>query len=141
MSLETYVYAASLVEAGGKHVAVSPLRVRQIPAFTRAISPIMGPLLAGDMLAAVSVGGEDLVRAIAIATGESEEWLGDLLPDEFIQLAAAVVEVNADFFVHRLAPTLSTAGARAMSALTDGATSSPTSSRTATAGQTPSTTP
>lgn len=138
MSLETYVPEIRHPLIGGKNVTVAPLKVRQIPAFTRAISPIMGPLLAGDMLAAVSVGGEDLVRAIAIATGEPEDWLGDLLPDEFIQLAAAVVEVNADFFVHRVMPELTRTTSHLTTALI-GQTPSPSSPPAASHSATPST--
>lgn len=46
----------------------------------------------------IAVGGEDLVRAVAIATDQPEDWLGELLPDEFLALVTAVVDVNTDFF-------------------------------------------
>jgi hypothetical protein len=107
MNLDTYINQPTLCLVGGKTLSVSPLKVRQIPGFTRAISPVMGPLMAGEILTAVAVAGDDLVRAVSIATGEQVEWLGDLDADDFVKLASKVLEVNADFFVHRLTPVIS----------------------------------
>jgi hypothetical protein len=106
MTLDTYINEPTLCQVGGKQIAVSPLKVRQIPAFTRAISPVMGPLMAGDILTAIAIAGDDLVRALSIATGEPVDWLGDLEADAFVKLASTVLEINADFFVRRLTPEI-----------------------------------
>ncbi len=139
MSLDVYVPEPRTVAAGGKTIDVLPLRVRQIPGFTRAVVPVLGPLGTGDLATAIAVGGEDLVSAVAIATGEPEDWLGELLPDEFLALVTAVVEVNADFFARRVLPALNAATETTLATL--GVTRSPSSSPTATAGPTSSTTP
>lgn len=132
--LDVYVVTPCEVAVAGKAVAVSPLRVRQIPAFARHVAPVAAFLMNGDLLAAVAAGGEDMVKALAVATGEPEDWLGDLLPDEFVALAAAVMEVNADFFVRRVAPALAAAGETMKTQMpTAGETSSPSSSTTDTA--------
>lgn len=131
MALDTYVPEVRQLLVAGKTIACPPLRVRQIPAFTRAVAPILAPLLAGDWLRAVCDGGEDLVRAIAIATGETVEWLGELLPDELVTLAVAVTEVNADFFVRRVLPALTEAVATVTTTL--GEMPSPSSPPAATA--------
>lgn len=127
-SLDTYVVEPRVVTAGGKPVQVSPLKMRAIPPFTRAISPALGPLLAGDLLTAVGVGGESLISAVAIATGEPEEWVGDLLPDAFLALLAAVVEVNTDFFAQRVTPAVEAVTARltALASTTPSPLSAPT---------------
>ncbi len=137
MNLETYVPEIRHPLIGGKHVTVAPLKVRQIPSFTRAIAPVMVHLSSGDMVTAVAVAGDELIRAVAIATDESVEWLGELEADDFIRLASEVLEVNADFFVHRLTPAIS----RASGSLTRilGATPSPSSCQADSPGATAST--
>lgn len=139
MSLDTYVIDVRQLLVAGKSVGIAPLKVRQIPAFTRAVGPVLAPLLAGDLMSAVAQGGDDLVRAAAIATGESVEWLGELLPDEFLTLLANVIEVNADFFVQRVLPTLNAAAEKTQAIL--GATPSLSSAPTDTASPASSTTP
>lgn len=128
MSLETYIPEARRVEIGGKTVTIAPLKVRQIPAFARHVGPAASLLLDGDIAGAVSEHGEGLITAMAIATGEDAGWIGDLLPDDFLRLVAEVVEVNADFFAHRVSPALSQTVERLTHALTTGATPSPSSS-------------
>lgn len=123
MGLEAYVPQPRSVQAGGTVVQVLPLRIRQIPQFVRCIGPSLEPIARGQLLAAVTAGGEQLVQALAIATGQTEEWVGELLPDEFLQLFSAVVEVNGDFFVQRVMPALTEA--TNATAATLGATPSP----------------
>ncbi len=139
MSLDIYTPQPWPVTVCGKTIDVLPLRVRQIPGFTRAVTPVLAPLVAGDLAAVIAVGGEDLVRAVAIATEQSEDWLGELLPDEFLALVTAVVGVNTDFFVQRVLPALNAATETTLATL--GVTPLPSSSPTATAGPESSTTP
>ena len=135
MALDTYVIQARVVDAGGKPVAITPLRVRQIPAFVRAIGPASALLMDGRIADAVALHGDGIVVAMAVATDESEDWLGDLLPDAFLELVSVVMEVNGDFFARRVAPLIKNMEAKAMAATKamSGATSSPPSSDTATA--------
>lgn len=126
-NLETYVPTAKTATAGGKAIAILPLRVRQLPAFAAAIAPAAGMLSERNLLAAVARHGPSLIEAVSIATGEPVDWLGDLLPDEFVALVADVIEVNADFFVRRVNPALHQAEAMLVSLMTrtSGATPSP----------------
>lgn len=50
--------------------------------------------------------GEAFMRATAMVTNAPVEFYEQLRPDEFFEVAAKVVEVNGDFFVRALAPTL-----------------------------------
>lgn len=139
MSLDVYVPEPRVIEAGGKTLQILPLKVRQIPAFARHITPVVGPLLSGEFLEAMAVGGEDLVQAVRVATGEPEAWLADLYPQDFLVIVAAVVEVNADFFAQRVLPALDLAVENTRKIL--GATRLPSSLPAATAMATASTTP
>lgn len=109
------------LEVGGKTVTVRPIRLRVLSPFAQAILPIanaVAPMVDGlrdvaairlDVLNLQDVvvwHGPDLIRALSLATGETEEWVGELDLDETVQLAAEVLAVNADFFVKRLVPTI-----------------------------------
>jgi hypothetical protein len=131
-TLETYIPVPREIVIGGKTLAITPLRVRQIPAFVRAIAPAAELISQGRMADAVALHGEGMATAMVVATGESETAIGDLLPDEFLGLASAVMEVNADFFVRRVAPLIADIQKKAMEKMSGGM-SSPSSSGTATA--------
>lgn len=137
MTLDTYIPEVRHPLIGGKNVTVAPLKIKQLPAFTRAIGPAAHALFSGDMLGAVAAHGEAIITAVAVATGEDEAWLGDLDADEFLLLAGDVLEVNADFFAHRVTPTLNATVDRLMKkSLTVGANPSPSSSPAESAGET-----
>lgn len=77
-------------------VTVRPLTLRQLPAFSRAVTPILPWLLAGQIVAAITEDLDALLATISVATGIP---VADLPEDaaEFVDLASAVVEVNVDF--------------------------------------------
>lgn len=127
MSLDTYIPLERVIQAGGKNISVSPLRVRQIPAFARAIAPAVPALSGGDLAGAVGAHGDSLIRAVCVATSEAEDWVGDLMPDEFMALCVVVIEVNADFFSRRVVPTLMQASEATRKALMAGEMPSPSS--------------
>ena len=92
----------------GEPLAILPLKVGQMPAFLRAVSPMLQHLTASDIdwLALLGEHGEALLSAIAIAVGKPRAWVDDLAADEAILLAAKVIEVNADFFTLQVIPKL-----------------------------------
>ncbi len=106
MSLDIYIPQPRPVIVGGKTINVLPLKMSQIQGFTRAILPALAPLGTGDIATAIAVGGDDLMRAAALAIGEPQAFVGYLYPHEFILLVEAIVEVNADFFARRALPAL-----------------------------------
>ena len=93
---------------GGETLAIKPLKVGQMPAFLRAISPVMQHLTRAeiDWLTLFGEQGDDLLAAIAIAVAKPRQWVDDLAADEAILLAAKVIEVNADFFTRTVLPKL-----------------------------------
>lgn len=93
---------------GGESLAIKPLKVGQMPAFLRAITPVMKQITNGeiDWLALFGEHGDDLLSAVAIALGKPRAWVDELAADEAVLLAAKVVEVNADFFTRAVMPKI-----------------------------------
>lgn len=106
--LETLIPQPVDLVIGGESLAIKPLKVGQMPAFLRAISPVMQQLTASeiDWLELFGERGDDLLSAIAIAVGKPRTWVDELAADEAILLAAKVIEVNADFFTQTVIPKL-----------------------------------
>ena len=127
--LDALVPQAVELVIDGEPLAIRPLKVGQLPAFLRAITPVM-QYLGGDSidwLALFGERGDDLLTAVSIAIGKPRGWVDALDADEAILVAAKVIEVNADFFTRTVIPRL------------DGLITQ-TSAVAATAGSTPSST-
>lgn len=86
---------------------LTPLKVGELPAFVRAIRPFAQHIGAEvDWLTLFGERGEDVVVALALAARRPREWVAQLSLDAAIQLAEAVFEVNADFFIRQVTPAL-----------------------------------
>ena len=129
--LDKLVPQAVEISLAGEIVAIKPLKIGQMPAFLRAITPVMQQLGGNgiDWLALFGEHGDDLLTAVSIAVGKPRAWVDALDADEAILVAAKVIEVNADFFTRTVMPRLN----EQMSGLFEQAS-------TATAGLTPSST-
>jgi len=96
-----------ILSLGGDHLEITPLRIGELPAFARAVKPIAAHLtLQPDWMLILSEDGEALILAMALACRRQPEWLAALSLDEAIQVAEAIFEVNADFFIQRVVPQL-----------------------------------
>jgi hypothetical protein len=122
---------------GGESLAITPLRIGELPAFTRAIAPAVSEFRRDgvDWLMLFGVHGEAMLTALAVATRKPREWIEGLAADEAILLAATVIEINSDFFARRVLPKVEAAMAK-VPATPAGSTSPSTSSATATASPT-----
>ncbi|MDP2431462.1 MAG: hypothetical protein Q8O33_05475 [Pseudomonadota bacterium] len=139
MTLDTFVPEPAVIEIDGEPVEITPLKIGELPVFIRAIRPFAQHLTQDvDWLALFGERGEDLVSALAVAVRKPPEWVAARELDEAIRLSEAVFEVNADFFIQRLAPILArvatrvetvvaTAGARCSSVSSNTGTATPTS--------------
>lgn len=98
---------------GGERLDLTPLKVGDVPAFARAVQPVAASLSASpDWLALLAEHGEAVIDAIAIASRRPPEWVTNLEIDDAVRLAEAVFEVNADFFIQRVLPSLTEAATR-----------------------------
>lgn len=87
----------------------SPLKVREIPAFLKAVEPLARELSDGDLYASLARHADAVVTAVAIGARVDRAWLEEQDVEVLIDLAARVMEVNADFFVRRVLPRLTAA--------------------------------
>lgn len=120
---------------GGRDVEVGVLRMRQLPAFSKAIADPFPLIVMGDYLAVVMQYSEQVTEALRVATGLDAKFLGDLTPNDFLKLASAVFEVNLDFFARAVLPAAKAMGQMMTTALSvsppslsPGDTAMPTSS-------------
>ena len=92
----------------GELIIIKPLKVGQMPAFLRVISPVMKHLRGGQSRwqELGGGGGDVLLAARAIAVGKPRTWVDDLAADDAILLATKVIEVNADFFTRTVLPKI-----------------------------------
>ena len=106
--LETLIPQAVELVSDGEPLAIKPLKVGQMPAFLRAITPVMQQIGGDgiDWLALFGERGDDLLTAVSIAVGKPRAWVDALDADQAILLAAKVLEVNADFFTRTVMPRL-----------------------------------
>jgi hypothetical protein len=97
----------------GERLELTPLKVGDVPAFARAVQPVAASLSASpDWLALLALHGEAVIDAVAIASRRPPEWVSGLALDDAVRLAEAVFEVNADFFIQRVLPSLTDAATR-----------------------------
>jgi hypothetical protein len=101
---------------------VSPLKIRELAPVARALEPVapqLQRLVDGELTAArilaFTVDADLFADAVAEAARVERQWVGDLLCDDFLILARAVIEVNLDFFVQRVVPAMQVGGTSATS--------------------------
>jgi len=99
------------VRVGGELLALTPIRLGEVPSLARVLAPLAGQIGREDTdwLELLAQHGGSVLTALSIASRKPREWIDQLPVDEAIRLAAALLEVNADFFVHRVVPALEAA--------------------------------
>lgn len=100
----------------GLGLPLAPLTVGELPAFLRAVKPILGHLAAGRIADACLEDAEAVIAATAIGARIDRAWLEAQTPEVLVEHLTDVVEANGDFFARRLTPALIRAAER-MSAL------------------------
>ena len=105
------------VTVGGREIAITPIRVAELPAMLRACEPIFALLAGGDVMAAIMRDADSAINAIAIGARLTRAEVDALATDELVDLGSVVLTVNADFFVRRLAPALVSASEKVGAAL------------------------
>ena len=84
--LETLIPQAVELVIDGEPLAIKPLKVGQMPAFLRAITPVMQQIGGDgiDWLALFGERGDDLLTAVSIAVGKPRAWVNALDADQAI---------------------------------------------------------
>lgn len=98
---------AENLQIAGEIIEISPLRIGELPALAKVVRPIAARLTAEpDWLTLLSDEGELVLTLLAIISRRPRKWVDQLALDEALQLAQALFEANADFFVQRVVPEL-----------------------------------
>lgn len=107
MNLDAFVPKTKTVTAGGQVFEIAPL---SIGALHRVHSTLgdgaYAAIATGQIPTAFMAYFPECTTALAIALNVEVAFIHALLPDEVLMLAFAVVEVNSDFFLERLLPSL-----------------------------------
>lgn len=132
---QTFPPAPRVVTVAGVAVELTPIRLGELPRLLTVARPLAEAFSRDpDWMALLERHGEAVLDLLALATRRERAWINDLSLDDTVQLAAAVFEVNADFFVRRVAPAVQAAADRLQPILSSAGTRpSPGSSPAATA--------
>ncbi|WP_175851871.1 DUF6631 family protein [Burkholderia cepacia] len=103
--LDVLVPQTQSLEIAGQRLTISPLVIGELPVMLKAVRPFAEQLTGDpDWLALLCEHGDALLAALSLASRRPREWVDALALDDAITLTATVFEVNADFFVRRVAP-------------------------------------
>ena len=108
-TLEKIVPTPIRIDIADERLSLTPIKTRELPAMMRAIAPILAEIQSGDILGALAANADSMVDAVSIGSRKPREWVDELDLDDLVTLAGGVVESNADFFVRRVMPILTTA--------------------------------
>jgi hypothetical protein len=106
-----------------KALRITPFKLGELPKVFRAVEPITTLVMEAfgsqqsqiKSLTKIMVGGGDnVIDLIAIGSRQPRTWVEDLDADQGIELLAAVIEVNASFFVQKVLPILNREMAKAV---------------------------
>ncbi|MDO9524984.1 MAG: hypothetical protein Q7J57_05515 [Gemmobacter sp.] len=111
-TLETFAPVPRRITIADRDFDLLPLRMRQLPVFSKVVAPVVPLVLAEDYIGAVRQHYPAVAEAITIATGAEPAWLDELFPNQFLALATGVIEVNLDFFARHLLPQVRAAAGR-----------------------------
>lgn len=123
-SLEIVSPPKRMITFNGREIAIMPVNVGNLQDFSLAVRPIMADVFmalegTGDVLQTFELHGNRMITAVAIATGIDRKELEALDMEVFLKLMQIVVEVNTDFFIRRLIPSMMPLFARAVVAINE----------------------
>ena len=90
---------------------VEPVRMGKFKAFAQAAMPCANDVMAyldngGDLVTLIDRHEENMFLMASICSGLTKEQYDQLLPDDYLAIVGAVIEINADFFVRNLLPVV-----------------------------------
>ncbi|WP_019562266.1 DUF6631 family protein [Caldimonas manganoxidans] len=110
---QTFPPVPRVVTVAGTALELTPIRLGELPRLLAAVRPLAADLSAEpDWIDLLARHGEAVLELLAITTRRERAWINDLSLDDAVRLAAAVFEVNADFFVARVVPAIQGAAQR-----------------------------
>ncbi|MBD3751469.1 MAG: hypothetical protein IE935_03280 [Micrococcales bacterium] len=102
-----------VVTLSGTALELTPIRLGELPRLLAVVRPLAEEITSDpDWMALLGRHGDAALDLLAITTRRERAWINDLSLDDAVQLAAAVFEVNADFFVAHVVPAIQGAAQR-----------------------------
>lgn len=116
--LEQFSPTPMVLMAGGRSVEITPIRVRELAAFTRAVQPLVRAVgSGGDIAALLAEHADAVIEATAVGARLERGFVEGLALDELYDLADAVLAVNLDFFMRGLLPRIGKSSSRLTAAM------------------------
>ena len=111
------------VTIADKALRITPFKLGELPRVFKVIEPITALVIEAlgssqNQMASLTKimvgGGDNVLDLIAIGSRQPRTWVDELEMDQGIDLLAAVIEVNASFFVQKVLPILNREMAKAV---------------------------
>jgi hypothetical protein len=110
---QTFPPEPVVVTLSGTALELTPIRLGELPRLLAVLRPLAEDITSDpDWMALLGRHGDAVLDLLAITTRRERAWINDLSLDDAVQLAAAVFEVNADFFVAYVVPSIQGAAQR-----------------------------
>ena len=110
---KTFPPAPVVVTLSGIALELTPIRLGELPRLLAVVRPLADDITGDpDWIALLGRHGDSVLDLLAITTRRERAWVNDLSLEDAVLLAAAVFEVNADFFVARVVPAIQGAAQR-----------------------------
>lgn len=96
----------------GEEITVHKIKMKDVPRVMGAVRPILPYFHASDkpkmdlLMEALTENYEHVVQLIALLVGKDPEWVMELDLDDAVDVFARSLEVNLDFFIQRILPSL-----------------------------------
>ena len=110
---KTFPSAPVVVMLSGTALELTPIRLGELPRLLAVVRPLAEEITSDpDWMALLGRHGHAVPDSLAITTRRERAWINELQLADAVQLAAAVFEVNADFFVAHVVPAIQGAAQR-----------------------------
>jgi hypothetical protein len=110
---KTFPPAPVVVTLSGIALELTPIRLGELPRLLAVVRPLVDDITGDpDWIALLGLHGDSVLDLLAITTRRERAWVNDLSLEDAVLLAAAVFEVNADFFVAHVVPAIQGAAQR-----------------------------
>lgn len=113
MDIEKVVPKAVEVTIKSETLTIKPFKFAQLPKVFKLIQPILDTLntLQGQsrpalIAAIIAEHGDRVVELVKMTTGKDQAWADELDMDEGASILGAILEVNLDFFIKGVLPTI-----------------------------------
>ena len=110
---KTFPLVPVVVTLSGTALELTPIRLGELPRLLAVVRPLAEDIGTDpDWMALLGRHGDAVLDLLAITTRRERAWVNDLSLEDAVQLVAAVFEVNADFFVAQVVPSIQGAAER-----------------------------